>query len=363
MSRFIAWLRGLTIVFAALATFAVAGCGGGPTDTAKVPTTTTVDSADADSIPDKTLTVPETAAAEVAASEAAGHADARDESPAGVPSAGLEAAKEQQRAFAKADTLPRLPPLATQRQAGCTTSLVRNYSSRNGVAPRIIVVHYTVSSNRAGWGDVNANVSWFNSSAAQASSNYIIDREGHCAYIVPESLKAWAQATFNPVAISIEVINSGREGSLTSGAGTTKLKQVIRDAAKRWGIPLRLGATSGCTVTRTGVVDHYMLGACGGGHTDVHPYDVRRFIPSAANATPSGYASLKAGEKANVDELLAQRTIAKRHGGWKHVAAYHLARAAKAKNGLRASVTYYATHKRSAVQSARLAYLKPVIAG
>jgi N-acetyl-anhydromuramyl-L-alanine amidase AmpD len=64
------------------------------------------------------------------------------------------------------------------------------------------VLHYTVSPNRVGWSDVNAVVAEFANPAFQASSNYVIDGEGHCAYIVRESDKAWTQAAANPFAIS-----------------------------------------------------------------------------------------------------------------------------------------------------------------
>lgn len=165
---------------------------------------------------------------------------------------------------------------------------MRNFSSRNGVAPRLWVLHFTVSANRAGWDDVNAIVSWFDQTRSQASSNYVIDHEGNCAYIVRESDKAWTQATFNPLAISAEVVNTGSESSYAGVAGLQRLAQVLSDSAARWNIPLQRGAVSGCTVTRPGIVDHEQLGACGGGHGDIKPWSVDEVIAAAIAARAAG---------------------------------------------------------------------------
>lgn len=212
------------------------------------------------------------------------HEGARSEQPDGVSKGDLNEAAAQQEDLAARDDLPSVSPLAAPQQAGCTTRTVQNKSSRRGVAPRLFVIHYTVSPNRPGWSDVWSIVSLFDRPAFSASSSYVIDRTGNCAYIVPEAYKPWTQAAFNPVSISVEVINSGREGSLMDAAGYTKLGRVISDSAKRWGIPLRLGAVSGCTVTRSGIVTHQMLGACGGGHVDVSPYSVAPVVAAAVKA-------------------------------------------------------------------------------
>ena len=56
---------------------------------------------------------------------------------------------------------------------------VRNQSSRNGVAPRIIVLHSTESDNRDGLADLRAVAGWFDNPKAQASSHVIVDAEGN----------------------------------------------------------------------------------------------------------------------------------------------------------------------------------------
>jgi hypothetical protein len=202
------------------------------------------------------------------------HQGARSEQPSGVSGAQLDAARDQQEALAETDQLPIVTPDAAPVQRGCVTRLVQDFSSRRGVRPRLFVLHYTVSGNRPGWDDVNAVVSLFNTWSFQASSNYVIDGEGHCAYIVRESDKAWTQAAANPVSISVEVINTGHELQYAAPAGLAKIALVAHDAMKRWGIPLQMGAVSGCVVTRPGILDHGSLGACGGGHHDISPYPV-----------------------------------------------------------------------------------------
>jgi hypothetical protein len=224
-----------------------------------------------------TITVSSSAAA--SASEGlADHQGARDETPAGAPRSVIEAAREQQDTLAADDQLPIVTPLAAPEQRGCVTHLVVNYSSRRGVRPRLFVLHYTVSPNRPGWDDVNAVVGEFNTPAFQASSNYVIDNEGHCAYIVRESDKAWTQAAMNPVSLSVEVINTGRESTYAGTVGLAKVALVVSDALKRWAIPVQLGAVSNGVVTRAGIVDHGMLGVAGGGHHDIAPFSVQAVI-------------------------------------------------------------------------------------
>lgn len=217
-----------------------------------------------------------------------GHRGERNETPAGVDPRALERAREQQDRLAQSDQLPIVTPDAAPSQRGCVTRLVRNYSTRRGVRPRLLVLHYTVSPNRPGWDDVNAIVGLFDRPAFAASSNYVIDSEGNCAYIVRESDKAWTQAAANPVSISVEQVNTGREASYAGTAGLDKIGVVFSDAARRWDIPVQRGAVSGCTVTRPGIVDHEQLGPCGGGHHDISPFSVDQVIAAVrAHGAPA----------------------------------------------------------------------------
>lgn len=145
-----------------------------------------------------------------------------------------------------------------------------NQSSRNGVRPSIIVLHSTESDNRTGNGDLQAVCDFLCRPATQASSNVIVDADGHSARLVADEGKAWAQAGYNSVALSIEQIGRAASEKWT--------RDEIREAArwiarwsKKYDIPIRRGAVSGGRVIQPGVVTHKMLGAVGGGHFDPGP--------------------------------------------------------------------------------------------
>lgn len=232
--------------------------------------------------PTTTATVPAAAVDQAEASDVAQHDGLRTENPPGVSPAQLDLSRQLQEKLAESSALPNVTPDAAPQQRGCTTRLVRNYSTRRGVPPRIFVMHYTVSPNRPGWSDVYAVASLFDRSSFAASSNYIVDAEGHCLYIVRESDKAWTQAAANPFAISLEQINTGREPTYAGSAGLAKDARIVHDAAHRWHFPLQRGLVVGCLVVRPGIVDHNSLGACGGGHHDISPYNVDDVVRAAA---------------------------------------------------------------------------------
>lgn len=185
------------------------------------------------------------------------------------------------------DTPSEGRPLATPSQRGCASREVRNFSSRMGARPALLVLHYTVSRNRPGTGDVDAIVNYFNDPRAQASSQYVIDFEGNCAYIVQEQDKAWTQGFFNPWSISIEFIAVGDE-PVWPEAGLRKGALVFADSAKRWGIPIRWASVDGCKIVRSGIIDHDALD-CGNVHTDVTPYFPKgRFLQLVREAYGGG---------------------------------------------------------------------------
>lgn len=192
----------------------------------------------------------------------------RDETPVGAPPQQIEV--NQDKATEVKATLPSIPTGgATASVPGCVTKFVNNQSSRNGVRPIWFVLHYTVSPNVPGWADVNAVAALFNRSGSQASSHFIIDAEGHCAYIVPIEQKAWTQAAGNSLSVSVEVIDTGRETTYLPSPGLAKLRQVFRVVASRTGIATREGsvypATSGC-------VQHKDGSLAWGGHVDITPF-------------------------------------------------------------------------------------------
>lgn len=137
---------------------------------------------------------------------------------------------------------------------------VINQSSRNGVQPKIIVLHSTESSNRPGLGDIEAIVGWFNNPGAQASSHVIVDAEGLSAQVVADHNKAWTQASFNPQALSIEQVGRAAQTAWPD-AQLRKTAQYIAYWSKKYNIPIKRS-------TVFGVALHSDLGAAGGGHHD-----------------------------------------------------------------------------------------------
>jgi peptidoglycan hydrolase-like protein with peptidoglycan-binding domain len=243
------------------------------------PTVTKVDTNDPGRAPEKPIVVPPQAAAQAQRTDLGDHAgesaldptNLRNETPLGVSSEVIEVGRRQQEALAENDQLPIVSPLAAPQQAGCESRFVSNYSSRRGVRPRVWMLHYTVSGNRPGLGDMNAVTSMANSSRYGVSWTYLFDNEGHCYYSVRESDKPWTQAALNPVSISAEIINTGKESSYAGRAGLAKLARVISDSAKRWEIPIQRAVIQGCRVVKPGITDHRSGGACAGGHVDIAP--------------------------------------------------------------------------------------------
>lgn len=166
-----------------------------------------------------------------------------------------------------------IPQAAPNPPKGCHDTFVRNQSSRNGAKVSLGVIHWTGSRSIPGTAaDVLANVKWFDTPAAQASSNYIVDDDGNCYYTVPEQAKAWTQAAANPWAVSVEYTNPGVLPLFHGTAGRNRVLQLMRGWHNRWGIPYRRGAVNGfCVPTRSGFLAHRDLGGCGGGHPDVGP--------------------------------------------------------------------------------------------
>lgn len=247
--------------------------------------TTKVDTLDKSPDKDKAIKVPAEAAKEAADAlsgkvvpqpfgpdaEDADHTGLKDETPKGVPEALIEDNKESLQQNKKVTkSLPTAG--ASGGVPGCRTQFVRNQSSRRGVRPTVQVLHYTVSPNRPGWSDVNGITAFFNRSSSQASSTFVIDAEGHCAYIVPIESKPWTQGGGNPYSISYEIIATGRERTYLGTAGYAKLRKVTRWVNQRTGIPLRPGRISGCAPSRSGTVQHADGRSCWGGHHDIGPF-------------------------------------------------------------------------------------------
>jgi hypothetical protein len=243
--------------------------------TRTVPTQTKVDSSPAPGTQPIAVTAPAGVQAQVAANT---EDQLHGEVPPGVTPKQASDSQIKQDQLAHNDQLPIVQPDAAPTQRGCVSRFVRNYSSRRGVAPREFTLHYTVSHNVPGWNDVDAVVNLFNTSSSQASSNYVVDAEGHCAYIVRESDKAWTQAGGNPYSVSVEIIAYGNEKTFCTGPCRRKVGLIISDSARRWHFPLSRGSVSGCLPLKPGIIQHKDWGLCGGGHFDVTPFSVGPFI-------------------------------------------------------------------------------------
>ena len=251
--------------------------------------TVPVDGLDAGTKDDRTIVVPK-AAVDQAAPDLESNLR---EPPANVPAQQITAIQQaEQRNRATTKALPTAG--ATAGFQGCRTSFVNNQSSRRGVRPTTLWDHYTVSPNRPGWSDVDAVVALFNRTSSQASSHFVIDSEGHCAYIVPIEAKSWTEAAANAFAVGFEIIATGHEKRYLEPAGMRKLVAVQREVARRIGIPLQRGAIRNCVPTRSGIVEHRDGGLCAGGHVDITPFPIASVVAEtirlAGGSTPCNRA-------------------------------------------------------------------------
>lgn len=157
-------------------------------------------------------------------------------------------------------------PLRTRPKVVIEQEVV-NQSSRGGITPQIIVLHSTESHNRPGPQDLAGVVSWFNTRGASASSHVITDADGLSARCVHDARKAWTQAAYNSVSLSVEQVGFASQSEWPS----RQLNETARWIAlwsRRWAIPIRRGIVLNGRVIRKGVVTHKQLGQLGGGHVD-----------------------------------------------------------------------------------------------
>jgi N-acetyl-anhydromuramyl-L-alanine amidase AmpD len=168
------------------------------------------------------------------------------------------------------------------------TNLVRNKSSRGGAKPSLIVVHSTEGQDiphtvrdlqSLGW--------WFDNPAADASSHVGVDGDGYSALYVPDHLKAWTCAYYNPVSLNIECIGKAAQpASQWETAQYKKVAMYIAYWSVKYGIPIRKGAvTRDGRVSKSGVIRHSDLGRLGGDHHDPG----RNFDLSRANDIARGF--------------------------------------------------------------------------
>jgi hypothetical protein len=155
-------------------------------------------------------------------------------------------------------------------------------SSRNGVRPNLIVLHDTEGANVPGIADLESLGAWFDRITTQASSNVGVDSAGNAAKFVPDAAKAWAQATFNSRALSIEQIGHASQQEWPEPQ-LRKTAQYLAFWNWKYGIPL-------VHSTASGVCQHSDLGAAGGGHVDCGPsYPFDRVLDMARDFRRNGW--------------------------------------------------------------------------
>lgn len=151
-------------------------------------------------------------------------------------------------------------------------------SSRKGAKPALIVIHTTEGRMRLAdrakfWDTVEA-------SSHSGVGSPFKGEAGKSGRYVKDADKAWTQAFFNPVSLSVEI-----EGF----ASQSFWDQATIDEVARWvahwsiehNIPIRFGAVLGSAVVRTGVLGHRRLGLLGGGHHDPGTFPMRRMMRRA----------------------------------------------------------------------------------
>ncbi len=277
------------------------------------PAVTKVDGPDGDRIPDDTIVLSPTAKAEF-------DRLAEDQSPAPEVS-------ELSGSLREPDDGPVVlneGPLAASEIPGCRVRFVRNSSSRNGVAPKVIVWHQTVSRDRPGVADQDGLTAFANTRSSGVSWHALIGGvDGLCTYTVPLNLKAWTQGNANPFSVGIEVQAFGDEPRYVEAAGRRKLLSVTRFIGERFGIPMRRAVIVNCRVVKSGIAMHRDLGACGGGHVDVasskwqrNPaageiagWDIAPLIREAASG------GITATDRVTCRKLTAWRNAGRPHGG------------------------------------------------
>jgi N-acetyl-anhydromuramyl-L-alanine amidase AmpD len=157
-------------------------------------------------------------------------------------------------------------------------TIIGNHSSRGGVKPHIMVLHITVSHNRAGKEDVRDILTYFQ--RVEASAHRVIDFEGFVGHGVNDGDKAWTQAAYNAGALSIELISytdlsSPEEWHKQAGPALEKIAQQLAYWSVAYDIPLTHS-------TVHGVCQHRNLGAAGGGHTDIGNNFPEKFVVERA---------------------------------------------------------------------------------
>jgi hypothetical protein len=186
------------------------------------------------------------------------------------PSEVLERSRDRWRSRLSAakkasDRLERVPRKEVPR---VVDHRLGNNSSRGGATIRLIVLHITVSQDVRGISDIVSLQKYGSTPSSGVSWHRCNDREGNVGILVPDHLKAWTCAAYNPVSLNLEQIE---DDILTRAQWLAKPKQLESTAhiVAFWSVRHRIPLEHS---TKRGVCQHRELGKAGGGHQDCAPH-------------------------------------------------------------------------------------------
>ena len=107
---------------------------------------------------------------------------------------------------------------------------------KGGLAPYLIVVHYTAMPN------AQAALERLSDPAHEVSAHYFLDQSGGAVQLVPEAQRAWHAGAgawggctdINSASIGIELCNAGDHAF--SSAQMQALKSLLKEVMQRWGV-------------------------------------------------------------------------------------------------------------------------------
>lgn len=135
-------------------------------------------------------------------------------------------------------------------------NLVKNFSSREGYKPELIVIHISA-------GSLTSMTNWFSTPNSQASAHYGVGKDGSILQYVEEKDKAWANGRvnnpsfslykpgINPNLYTISIENEGMDLAQYTDNQMQSLIELIKDITSRWNIPL----------DRDHIIGHYEIDA------------------------------------------------------------------------------------------------------
>lgn len=156
--------------------------------------------------------------------------------------------------------------------------LTTSKSSRNGAKPSLLVLHTTEGVMRLAdrarfWDTVEA-------SAHVGVGNRKFGEQSSSARYVKDEDKAWTEAFYNPVGLSIEIEGFASDRNW-SDAVVNEVARWLAHWSIHTEIPLRRARVFGGRVIRSGVASHKQLGFLGGGHSDPGHFPIRKAIRQA----------------------------------------------------------------------------------